>query len=101
MTGSDRSIVQAAVVSVPPSLSERSPVRDGAPKYQSEKLPWLRLRAPSRISQPTGRPFARYCADSSPVLPQATMRCHSVRSCCPPSLSVHRSLVASEKLATA
>jgi type IV pilus assembly protein PilZ len=66
---------------------------------------WPSLSSHSRVwrrpSMYTLRPFERYCAQSSPVFPQATMRCHSVRSCCSPLLFAKRSLVARVKLATA
>src|SRR6266446_1655563 len=48
-------------------------------------------RRPSRY---TCRPFVRYSPQSSACLPHTTMRCHSVRSCFCPDLSVQFSLVA-------
>src|SRR2546428_2912132 len=45
-------------------------------------------------------PLRRYCPQISASLPQATMLCHSVRSCFSPLRSVKRSSVASVNLAT-
>src|SRR5882762_2914487 len=49
----------------------------------------------------TWRPLERYSPQFSADLPQTTTRCHSVRSCFWPALSVHASLVATVKFATA
>src|SRR3954451_14691965 len=49
----------------------------------------------------TCRPLDRYCPHVSPCFPHTTMLCHSVRSCLPPSASLHCSLVAIGNLATA
>src|SRR5438094_875370 len=46
-------------------------------------------------------PFVKYSAKASAVLPHSVIRCHSVRSCGFPLLSVHASEVAIEKCATA
>src|SRR6202171_1728312 len=54
-----------------------------------------------RPSTKTWPPLERYSAQFSADLPQTTMRCHSVRSCFWPALSVHASLVATVKFATA
>src|SRR5438270_105399 len=58
-------------------------------------------RVCSRPSTYTCRPLERYSPHSSAGLPQTTMRCHSVRSCFCPCLSVQFSLVAMVKFATA
>src|SRR4051812_30730603 len=55
-------------------------------------------RRPSRY---TCRPLLRYSPQSSASLAHTTTRCHSVRSCFWPALSVQESLVATVKLATA
>src|SRR5712664_3203502 len=54
-----------------------------------------------RPSMKTWRPLERYSPQFSADLPQTTTRCHSVRSCFWPALSVHASLVATVKFATA
>src|SRR5438067_3597809 len=58
-------------------------------------------RVCSRPSRYTCRPLVRYSPQSSACFPHTTMRCHSVRSCFCPDLSVQFSLVAMLKLATA
>src|SRR3954471_4322027 len=55
----------------------------------------------SRPSTKTWRPLERYSPQFSAALPQTTTRCHSVRSCFWPALSVQASLVATVKFATA
>src|SRR6266850_7116493 len=54
-----------------------------------------------RPSMKTWRPLERYSPQFSADLPQTTTRCHSVRSCFWPALSVQASLVATVKFATA
>src|SRR6266853_5107400 len=54
-----------------------------------------------RPSTKTWRPLERYSPQFSAALPHTTTRCHSVRSCFWPALSVHASLVATVKFATA
>src|SRR3954466_4772089 len=55
----------------------------------------------SRPSTKTWRPLERYSPQASAALPQTTTRCHSVRSCFWPALSVQASFVATVKFATA
>src|SRR6267378_2615227 len=54
-----------------------------------------------RPSTYTERPLERYSPQFSAALPHTTTRCHSVRSCFWPALSVQASLVATVKFATA
>src|SRR6266850_141058 len=54
-----------------------------------------------RPSTYTERPLERYSPQFSAALPHPTTRCHSVRSCFRPALSVQASLVATVKFATA
>src|SRR6267142_1618199 len=54
-----------------------------------------------RPSTYTERPLERYSPQFSAALPHTTPRCHSVRSCFWPALSVQASLVATVKFATA
>src|SRR6266850_5950407 len=61
----------------------------------------IHSRVCRRPSMKTWRPLERYSPQFSADLPQTTMRCHSVRSCFWPALSVHASLVATVKFATA
>src|SRR5262249_47313151 len=58
-------------------------------------------RVCKRPSTKHWRPFARYSPHSSASFPHTTIRCHSVRSCFWPLLSVQDSLVAMRKFATA
>src|ERR1700704_3252324 len=61
----------------------------------------IHSRVCRRPSMKTWRPLERYSPQFSADLPQTTMRGHSVRSCFWPALSVHASLVATVKFATA
>src|SRR3989441_7010534 len=62
---------------------------------------FVHSRVCSRPSMYTCLPLERYSPQFSAVFPHTTTRCHSVRSCFWPDLSVHASFVATVKFATA
>src|SRR5207253_4810353 len=62
---------------------------------------FVHSRVCSRPSMYTCLPLERYSPQFSAVFPHTTTRCHSVRSCFWPDLSVQASFVATVKFATA
>src|SRR6267378_4183115 len=94
----------------PPRSPRSPPARNTTPPTGLATISVVFCLAPSllvhsrvcrRPSMKTWRPLERYSPQFSADLPQTTMRCHSVRSCFWPALSVHASLVATVKFATA
>src|SRR6267143_6892443 len=94
----------------PPRSPRSPPARNTTPPTGLATISVVYCLAPSllvhsrvcrRPSMKTWRPLERYSPQFSAVFPHTTTRCHSVRSCFWPDLSVHASFVATVKFATA
>src|SRR5467141_3193789 len=94
----------------PPRSPRSPPARNTTPPTGLATISVVYCLAPSllvhsrvcrRPSTKTWRPLERYSPQFSAALPHTTTRCHSVRSCFWPALSVQASLVATVKFATA